>query len=214
MKILIAEDESITRRMLKGMLVKWGYDVVTACDGKEAWEILQTDDAPQLVILDWMMPGMDGVEICRKVREFTTPSLTYIILLTAKDTKEDIVLGLGAGADDYISKPFEREELQARVQVGARVVGLQSALAFRIQELQEALSHIKRLQGILPICMHCHKIRDDYDSWQKLEEYIEEHSDAEFSHGLCPECQKKYYPESVREKDDETASSQKGRGRY
>lgn len=195
MRVLVAEDDLTTRRLLEAMLTKWGYEVRGVCDGGKAWEVLQAPEAPQLAILDWMMPGMDGVDICRRLRQSSDLWPTYVILLTAKDSKEDIVRGLSAGADDYVSKPFSRQELEARIKVGERVVRLQSALASRVKELQEALSHIKRLQGILPICMHCHKIRDDYESWQRLEKYIEEHSDAEFSHSLCPECLEKYYPD-------------------
>ncbi len=188
MRILIAEDDVTSRRMLEAMLVKWGYEVVIACDGNEAWAILQTEHAPKLVILDWMMPGMDGVEICRKVRQDIEDSPFYLILLTMRDSKEDIVSGLRAGANDYISKPFNREELNARVHVGERVIELQSALATRIKELQEALAHIKTLQGIIPICSYCKKIRDDQQYWQQLESYISLHSGAQFSHGICPEC--------------------------
>lgn len=195
MKVLIAEDDFTTRRMLEILLSKWGYDIVVTRDGKEAWHALQATDPPQMAIFDWMMPEMNGVELCRKIRESITPSLIYIILLTVKDCKEDIVSGLDAGANDYVIKPFEQEELRARLRVGERVVELQSALADRVKELQEALSHIKTLQGILPICMHCHKIRDDRDVWQRLEKYIEEQSGVQFSHGLCPECRKKYYPD-------------------
>lgn len=196
MRILIAEDDAITRRILESKLIKWGYEVDVAHDGNEAWQILQAGHAPPLVILDWMMPGMDGVDICRQVRSHGgKDSPPYIVLLTSRGSKEDIVSGLQAGANDYITKPFDSEELHARVQVGERVIELQSALAARIEELQEALSHIKTLQGILPICMHCHKIRDDHDSWQRIDKYIQEHSDAQISHGLCPECLRKYYPD-------------------
>ena len=195
MKVLIAEDDVTIRRMLEILLSKWGYEMVVTCDGKEAWHALQTTDPPQMAIFDWMMPEMDGVELCRKIRESSTPSMIYIILLTVKDSKEDIVSGLDAGANDYVIKPFEQEELRARLRVGERVVELQSALADRVKELQEALFHIKTLQGVLPICMHCHKIRDDRDVWQRLEKYTGEHSGVQFSHGLCPECRKKYYPD-------------------
>ena len=188
MRILIAEDDFTSRRMLEAMLVKWGYEVVIACDGNEAWAILQTEHAPKLVILDWMMPGMDGVEICRRVRQDIEDSPFYLILLTMRDSKEDIVSGLRAGANDYISKPFNREELNARVHVGERVIELQSALATRIKELQVALAHIKTLQCILPICSYCKKIRDDQQYWQQLESYISLHSGVQFSHGICPDC--------------------------
>ena len=195
MKVLIAEDDVRTRRLLEILLSKWGYETEVTDDGKEAWHALQVTDPPQMAIFDWMMPEMNGVELCRKIRESITPSLIYIILLTVKDRKEDIVSGLDAGANDYVIKPFEQEELRARLRVGERVVELQSALDDRVKELQEALSHIKTLQGILPICMHCHKICDDQDIWQRLEEYIAEHSGVQFSHGLCPECREKYYPD-------------------
>ena len=128
MKILIAEDNLTTRRILESILVKWNYDVVSACDGNEAWEKLQEKDPPKLIILDWMMPGINGVEICRRLRRADPAEPMYIILLTARDEKNDIVEGLGAGADDYIAKPFDTEELRARIDVGRRVVELQTAL--------------------------------------------------------------------------------------
>ena len=128
MKILIAEDNLTTRRILETILIKWNYEVVSACDGNEAWEKLQEKDPPQLIILDWMMPGINGVEICRKLRQRDTAEPMYIILLTARDDKNDIVEGLGAGADDYIAKPFDKDELRARIDVGRRVVELQKAL--------------------------------------------------------------------------------------
>ncbi len=195
MRILIAEDDITSRALLKHMLAKWGYEVVVTKDGNEAWEALQAKDAPRLAILDWMMPGLDGVEVCRKVRQLDVSNPTYIILLTSRSSKKDIVTGLEAGADDYIGKPYETDELRVRVKVGERVAALQSALAEQVHSLQEALAHVKTLQGILPICMHCHKIRNDQQSWERLEKYITEHSDAQFSHGLCPECLKKHYPD-------------------
>jgi DNA-binding response OmpR family regulator len=145
MKILVAEDDLTTRRMLKAMLERWGFEVVGACDGNEAWQILHKPDSPRLAILDWMMPGMDGVEICRKARELVTTEPIYLIVLTGKTSKENIVAGLQAGANDYITKPFSGEELRARVQVGRGMVELQSTLAARVRELQEALQREKRI---------------------------------------------------------------------
>ncbi len=175
----------------------WHYETVLANDGNEAWERLHEADAPQLVILDWMMPGMDGVEICQKIRKEEAlqnirqnekAQSRYIVLLTGRDNKKDIIEGLEAGANDYVTKPFDSGELRARIDVGRRVLELKSMLAKRIDELQEALSHIKQLQGIIPICMYCKKIRDDQESWERIEEYITERSDAQFSHGVCPDC--------------------------
>ncbi len=188
MKILIAEDEVISRRMLEVTLRKWGYDVVVASDGAEAWRLLQGEDAPELAILDWMMPGMDGLELCRKIRRHLQTLPTYIILLTARQSKDDIVQGLEGGADDYIAKPFDQEELRARVQGGMRVVELQRSLAARVRELEEALARVKQLQGLLPICSYCKKIRDDQNYWQQVESYISGHSEAQFSHSICPSC--------------------------
>lgn len=194
MRILIAEDDITSRVLLKHMLAEWGYEVLVTKDGNEAWEALKAEDAPRLALLDWMMPGLDGVEICRKVRQLDVSNPTYIILLTSRSGKKDIVAGLEAGANDYIGKPYETDELRVRVKVGERVAALQSALAEQVHSLREALEHVKTLQGILPICMHCHKIRNDQQSWERLEKYIGEHSDAQFSHGLCPECLEKHYP--------------------
>lgn len=189
MKILIAEDDMVSRRVLEATLQKWGHEVVVTCDGVEAWAALQLEGAPSLAILDWMMPGMDGVELCRQARQRggSLASL-YIILLTAKGSKEDIVSGLDAGADDYLTKPFNRDELRARVRVGTRVLELQSALTNRLQELEDALSQVNQLQGILPICSYCKSVRDDKNYWQQVESYISDHSEAQFSHSICPDC--------------------------
>ncbi|MGD0624362.1 MAG: response regulator transcription factor [Thermodesulfobacteriota bacterium] len=192
MKALIADDDLTYRRMLEALLAKWGYDLVVTSDGDAAWQVLHAPDAPQIAILDWMMPGKDGVEICRQIRESSQSDPKYIILLTSKGDKKDIVSGLDAGADDYITKPFESEELRARVQVGERILRLQSELASRVKELQEALDQIETLEGILPICMYCKKIRNDQNYWQQVESYISQHSQAEFTHGLCPECFEKH----------------------
>jgi DNA-binding response OmpR family regulator len=157
----------------------------------EAWEALQGDDAPSLAILDWMMPGMDGLELCRRIRKMPNSTPPYLILLTAKGRRADLVTGLEAGANDYVTKPFNREELRARVQVGVRMVELQQNLADRVKALEEALARVKQLQGLLPICSYCKKIRDDQNYWQQVESYIAEHSQAQFSHSICPDCYEK-----------------------
>jgi DNA-binding response OmpR family regulator len=187
-QILIAEDDLVSRRALEATLRKWGYQVRAVPDGAAAWEALQQANAPKLAILDWMMPKMDGVELCRRVRAEPRSETTYLILLTAKGTKEDLVAGLGGGADDYLVKPFNREELKARVQVGLRVVNLQTRLGDRVRELEAALSRVKQLQGLLPICSYCKKIRNDGNYWQQIDAYFADHADAQFSHGICPAC--------------------------
>lgn len=188
MKILIAEDDVVSRRLLEATLVRWGYQVVAARDGREAWNVLQGEEPPPLAILDWMMPNMDGLEVCRQARRFQSATPPYLIILTAKGRGADVVTGLQAGANDYVVKPFDREELRARVQVGMRVVELQQSLADRVRALEDALARVKRLQGLLPICSYCKKIRDDQNYWQQVETYIAEHSEARFSHSICPAC--------------------------
>jgi sigma-B regulation protein RsbU (phosphoserine phosphatase) len=146
MKILIAEDNQTSRRILEAILVKWNYEVISACDGNEAWEKLQEKEAPRLMVLDWMMPGKNGVELCRMLRRRDNVEPVYIILLTSRDDKNDIVEGLSAGADDYIAKPFDKDELRARIDVGRRMVELQDALVEReklqvIFEMTGAICH-------------------------------------------------------------------------
>ena len=128
MKILIAEDDPVSRRLLEAFLSKWGYDVVVTCDGGEAWEVLDEADAPSLVVSDWMMPKVDGLELCRKIREMQRSHYTYFIILTAKERKEDVIQGLEAGADDFLIKPFHQEELKYRVQIGERIIKLEQRI--------------------------------------------------------------------------------------
>jgi len=188
MKILIAEDDPISRLVLTTNLTNWGHEVVPVVNGLEAWEILRQTDAPRIAILDWMMPEMEGPEVCRRLRLLNTDIAPYVILLTARQGVEEVVSGIAAGADDYLTKPYHRDELQVRLQVGARMIELQTKLADRVAQLQQALEHVKRLEGIIPICGYCKKIRDDQDYWQNVESYVATHSEAEFSHGICPSC--------------------------
>jgi len=195
MKIMIAEDDTTTRLMLQGLLKKWGFDTVDAVNGKEAWNLLKGKDFPQVILLDWEMPGIDGLEICQRVKKFKKELPPYIIMLTVRDSKDEIVQGLEAGADDYITKPFDENELRARINVAKRMVRIQLSLSKKIKELEEAMDHVKKLQGIIPICSFCHRIRNDAKAWDSLERYFQNYSDAKFSHGVCPDCAKKHYPD-------------------
>ncbi|MCJ7578125.1 MAG: response regulator [candidate division Zixibacteria bacterium] len=199
MKILIAEDEKISRRILEMTLTNASYDVVTVEDGVKALESIQKD-VPDMLITDWMMPELDGLELCRRIRGLDLSSYVYIILLTALTQKEKIIEGLDAGADDYITKPFERTELLARVRAGERVIQLERSLRQKNKEVSEALAQVKQLKGLLPICMFCKKIRNDENYWQKVEEYLAEHTGADFSHSICPECLEKHYSKYVKKK--------------
>lgn len=191
MRILVAEDDPVTRRILESTLGRLGWDVITAPDGIAAWRMLETlegKNAPELVLLDWMMPGLDGIEICRKLRSTPGFELIYIILLTSRTEKEDLAMGLTAGANDYITKPFHPAELESRVRVGQRMVKLQTSLAARVRELETALGEVRRLQGLLPMCSYCKKVRNEANYWQQVEAYITSTSDVQLTHSVCPSC--------------------------
>jgi sigma-B regulation protein RsbU (phosphoserine phosphatase) len=188
MRALIAEDDRVAAQMLSRTLTRWEFDVTVTGDGEEAWRHLQSATSPTLAILDWMMPKMEGADVCRRVRQELPLANMYLILLTSLESRSDIVRGLDAGADDYVVKPFDPEELRARVQVGVRVLTLQERLAERVTELQAALSNVKQLHGLLPICSYCKRIRGDDQYWQQVESYIADRSEAQFSHGICPSC--------------------------
>jgi len=128
MKILIADDDPISRRLLEATLSEWGYDVLVTYDGSAAWKAMQQLEAPGLVISDWMMPHMDGLELCRKIRQMDRTGYIYFIILTAKDRKEDVIDGLDAGADDFLIKPFDREELKCRTRIGERIIELEQRM--------------------------------------------------------------------------------------
>jgi DNA-binding response OmpR family regulator len=205
MKVLIAEDDAVSRLLLENVLRDWGYDVVAAADGAEAWSVLCSPDAPRLTILDWQMPGVDGLELCRRLRENQQTESVYVLLLTGKGGTDNIVHGLRSGANDYLTKPFDLDELSARLGVGRRVVELQQALSERVDELEAALAHVKRLRGLIPICAWCKKIRNDQNFWQQVEEYMGQHSDVRFSHGICPSC----FEDRARELAEDRAAEPK-----
>jgi len=195
MRILIAEDDKTSCNILKVLLTKQGYEVIETVDGAQALQEMQKPEAPSLAILDWLMPEMDGPDVVRQIRKVPTDQPPYIIILTVKNEKMDIIAGLDAGADDYLAKPYDPGELYARVNVGRRILAMQAAMAEKVHQLQNTLEHVKMLRGIIPICANCKKIRDDKGYWNQVEVYIRDHSDAEFSHGICPECVQKLYPD-------------------
>ena len=149
-KILIAEDHYVSRHLLERNLTNWGFKVVTAEDGEAALKILNAEDAPCIAILDWMMPKLDGLEVCRQIRANRDRAYIYLLLLTAKGQKEEVAAGLDAGADDYVIKPFDPDELRARLKVGQRVVNLERTLARNVLELEQALDEARKLKALLP----------------------------------------------------------------
>ena len=188
MIVLVADDLDVNRKLLRSLLTADGYDVIDASDGTEAFQILQGATGPIVGLIDWEMPEMEGIEVCKRARALQDMPPIYLILLTVRDSKQDIVTGLHAGANDYITKPFDKTELLARVAIGKQMVQLQQALTERVAELRDALVSVKQLGGLLPICSYCKKIRDDQNYWTQVEAYVGKHSDAKFSHSICPQC--------------------------
>ncbi len=188
MRILIADDDAVTRQLVQMLLAKWDYDVIPTDNGTDALSELTREGGPSLAILDWMMPGLNGPEVCEKVRASELNRPLYLILLTTLEKKDNIIHGLESGADDYLAKPFDPGELRARVRAGERVVKLEADLHQHVEELEAALGHVKQLQGLLPICSYCKKIRDDQDYWHNVDRYIATKTDVRFSHGICPSC--------------------------
>jgi DNA-binding response OmpR family regulator len=179
MQILIAEDEGVSRVVLGTKLKEMGHEVLEARDGTEAWELFQSE-LPRIIITDWMMPGMDGGELSGRVRSEPDQPYTYIIVLTSLSGKGSYLEAMDAGADDFLTKPVDMDELTARLRVAERVLALQT--------------EVQLMQKLLPICMYCGKIRDreaawdDQSNWQDLERYVEEKTDVRFSHGICKAC--------------------------
>ncbi len=187
-RILLAEDEARYRRILSHYLTSWGFSVTVAQNGLEAVAALTGENAPAMALVDWMMPGLEGPEVCEHVRRRSDRPYTYIILLTAKTNKEEVAAGFEAGADDYVTKPCDMTELRARLKVGERMVTLERTLAQQVETLQHALDHVRQLKELLPICAWCKRVRDDKDYWHSIEEYLHVHTGTDFTHGICPHC--------------------------
>jgi sigma-B regulation protein RsbU (phosphoserine phosphatase) len=185
MKLLIAEDDVLFRRLLQQTLAPY-HDVITTQDGSEAWAILQQPDAPQLAILDWVMPGMSGPQVCRRVRQLARLNSMYLIILTAKNTVADVVSGLRAGADDYVTKPFRPEELRARVDLGERIMGLKHSIAERSGEANESLARETLLHQLL-LSLPCRPGSDtNQEDWPGVEAYLRQDSGTRDSTGEGP----------------------------
>jgi sigma-B regulation protein RsbU (phosphoserine phosphatase) len=187
-RALVADDDRTTAALLRHTLERQGLEVVVVHDGAEAWAAIQRDPDIGLAVLDWNMPGLDGPEVCRRIRADATRAHLHVLLLTGREGRADVVIGLDSGADDYLSKPFDPEVFRARVDVGLRVLKLKERLAERVAELEVALSKVKQLRGLLPICSYCKHVRSDGDYWEQVEQYISAHTDMQFSHGICPAC--------------------------
>ena len=162
MKLLIADDDDVLRHILQSQLTKWGYDVIEARNGLEAWRLLHGNDAPRLAVLDWVMPGMDGVEVCKEIRKREDQPYIYLLLLTAKQEKEDVIAGMEAGADDYVAKPFEPQELKVRLRAGRRILDLQAELLSARETLRYQATH-DCLTGLLNRSATIEALRNELD---------------------------------------------------
>jgi DNA-binding response OmpR family regulator len=200
MQILIADDEPVSQGLARAALASSGCDITCVPDGEAAWRAIEGRTAPMLVVLDRSMPCVDGLDLCRRIRRAAPYPPIYIVMVTAAGEPADLAAGLDSGADDYVPKPFHVTELRARANVGLRMLALQESLARRVSELEAALASVKQLRGLLPMCAYCKKIRVDDSYWQQLESYLAERSEAQFSHGICPEC----YPDVLKEADRES----------
>jgi sigma-B regulation protein RsbU (phosphoserine phosphatase) len=177
MNLLLAEDDMVTRMTLGAALTGMGYEVTEAEHGGEAWANLALGHFP-VVISDWQMPEVSGPELCRRIRARAGERYTYFMLVTATGGKQRYLEGMEAGADDFITKPVDLEELRARLKVAERILGLRQ--------------HVQQLEGLLPICAYCKRIRGGDETWESIERYVEARSEAQFSHGYCPDCYEKY----------------------
>lgn len=173
MRILVAEDDEMSLNILTAQLRRLGHEVCGAHDGTEALQAFGSFD-PEVVITDWMMPNTDGPSLCRAVRAMARQAYVYIILLTSVDRKIGFLEGMNAGADDFVNKPCDGGQLNVRLRVAERILALQTT--------------ISQLEGLLPICPRCHRIKTPEGSWQPVESYISKKTDSQFSHGICPEC--------------------------
>lgn len=195
MKILVAEDDAASRLVLSTVLTRMGHAVTAVADGAEALERLRHEEF-RVVVSDWMMPVMDGLDLTRRIRAAGEPLYTYVILLTALGDRASFLTGMEAGADDFMTKPLDVELLSVRLRVAERILGLQQV--------------VRQLEGLLPVCSYCRRIREGDDAWSGLEEYLVSHAHASFSHSVCPECYARHVRPQLDRLGDRRASDRTG----
>jgi phosphoserine phosphatase RsbU/P len=203
-RILVADDDPVIRRVVRHAVEAGGWMVETVADGSQALAALERTGGPRIAVLDWMMPGIEGIDVCRRVRARVDTPYVYLLILTTRTRTEDVVRALDAGADDYLAKPFHGDELRSRLRVAERIIRLESTVAERAVELERARQRSEQLEGLLPICMECKRIRDDSAGWTPLEEFVARRSEATFSHGLCEDCHRELHADATRRLPDGT----------
>ncbi len=194
-RVLIAADDGSILHFLESAIGSWGYETMVVFNDRELLYRMEREERPALVILDGSMQGVDSLVLCRRIRLSPDMTRPYIILLVPDVTDRQSFPDPAWGPDDLLPNPCTRTELHARVRTGMRVIDLETRVSRLVTDLARAANRIERLSGLLPICSHCKKIRDDSGYWNELEKYISDHSDAEFSHAICPSCLAKYYPD-------------------
>lgn len=200
--VLVVDDQPANLKVLLSYLQEQGFTPLTAQNGERALYQI-ANFKPDIILLDVMMPGIDGFETCRRLKANSETADIPVIFMTALSDAEDKVKGFQAGGVDYVTKPFQHEEVLARITTHLTIRSLQKELEDKNSQLQEALDNVKQLSGFLPICASCKKIRDDKGYWNQIESYIQNHSEAQFSHSICPDCAKKLYPEFCKDDVDE-----------
>jgi CheY-like chemotaxis protein len=198
-KVLIAEDDRAANLLLRKVLERLGHQVVATANGADALEQLTRKDDIHAVITDWMMPALNGLELCKHIRAREQARYVYVLVTTARRGKKRYLEALEAGADDFILKPIDEEELGARLRVAERILGLQAEM--------------KQLQGLLSICSYCKNIRETDQKWVPVEQYVSKRAQTMFSHGICPSCAAKHFQEWSSEPQPEPATTQKKPGR-
>jgi sigma-B regulation protein RsbU (phosphoserine phosphatase) len=188
LRILVLDDDAVTRVTLESVIRGAGWSPLAIDDPELAFEILTGPDGPPIALIDWQMPRLSGVDLCRRVRAAEPTARPYLIFVTSNSTPNDIVTGLDAGADGYMTKPIAANELEARVRAGLRTIALQQELRTRLQEAQAESARTKPLRELLPICCYCRRIRDERQQWSTLEQYLTQRVDVRFTHGFCPTC--------------------------
>lgn len=197
--ILIIDDSPTNLKILLKYLRSSGFEIRMAENGEAGLAQVKLLK-PDIILLDVMMPGIDGFETCQRLKESEETKDIPVIFMTSLAEVSDKLKGFKVGAVDYITKPFRQEEVLARVNTHLTILRQRNQILLQKQELEKVLAEIKVLKGLLPICSHCKKIRDDKGSWEAIEVYIRNHSDAKFSHGICPSCAKELYPDFYKQK--------------
>jgi CheY-like chemotaxis protein len=185
-KLLIAEDDPMSRRLMRAVLTDLQLEILTAGDGEEALECIESD-APAMIMLDWILPGMSGLEVCQRVRQRNSPERPYIVMVTFRDKDDDVVAAFEAGADDCITKPVHPRQLQARIGGAMRLVLREHALVQEQVALQSALASLRDMPSLVPICSCCRRVSDG-DKWLSADRYLSLRAGVQFTHGLCPTC--------------------------